>query len=144
MSKRTVRPPDRYLHENIEIAIDGKRAEDRKYCMSSCLYTDYYYNYVYAHAHIFMGVRKGGGGVERPPPPPPTPSPKARSPWICSLKYFAQSCEAPPPPPPPPPPIPECCVLPCQCILKALSWLDMLRYLKLLTRRSTQSPGDSL
>ncbi|KAL5500697.1 hypothetical protein EMCRGX_G012292 [Ephydatia muelleri] len=28
MSKRTVRPPDRYLHENIEIAIDGKRAED--------------------------------------------------------------------------------------------------------------------
>ncbi|KAL5493828.1 hypothetical protein EMCRGX_G015060 [Ephydatia muelleri] len=29
MSKRTVRPPDRYLHENIEIAIDGKRAEDR-------------------------------------------------------------------------------------------------------------------
>ena len=45
MSKRTVRPPDRYLHENIEIAIDGKRAEDRKYCMSSCLYTDYYYYY---------------------------------------------------------------------------------------------------
>ena len=136
MSKRTVRPPDRYLHENIEIAIDGKRAEDRKYCMSSCLY-----NYVYVHAHIFMGVRKGGRGESKDHPP--TPSPKARSPWICSLKYFAQSCEAPPPPPPPPP-IPECCVLPCQCILKALSWLDMLRYLKLLTRRSTQSPGDSL
>ena len=64
MSKRTVRPPDRYLHENIEIAIDGKRAEDRKYCMSSCLYT------VYVHAHIFMGVRKGGGGSKDHPPPP--------------------------------------------------------------------------
>ena len=31
MSKRTVKPPGRYLHENIELAIDGNQAEDRKY-----------------------------------------------------------------------------------------------------------------
>ena len=58
MSKRTVRPPERYVHENIEIAIDGKRAEDRKYCMSSCLYTDYCYNYVYIHGRRYVRMFK--------------------------------------------------------------------------------------
>ena len=75
MSKRTVRPPDRYLHENIEIAIDGKRAEDRKYCMSSCLYTDYYYNYVYMYVHIYSwAYARGEGGRKTPPPHPLTKS----------------------------------------------------------------------
>lgn len=39
MSKRTVKPPGRYLHENIELAIDGNQAEDRKY-YSHLIYSD--------------------------------------------------------------------------------------------------------